>query len=146
MREGDILFFCWNLMANNLKLPRIRPMAPSDFSGYSYLHDPLLKLFCSSQFFFHLFPLIGGTVVGDKCDQKSRFICASWVLNAAAWKQQPEAKLPQILILALVVFASGHLVNNFPPLFLGLRLSLTQPSSVCRGRVLMAHVKCSVLK
>lgn len=65
--------------------------------------------------------------------------------NAAAWKQ-PEAKLPQMVILALVLFARDHLANNFPPLFLDLCVSLTQLNSVCRGRVLMAHVKCPVLK
>lgn len=90
--------------------------APSKFSGYCYLYDPLLELFCSSPFFFQPFPLIADTALADRWDQKSRLTCAPQVLSAAVWKQQLEAKLPQILILALVVFASSW-VTNFSPLF-----------------------------
>lgn len=60
---------------------------------------------------------MANTAFADKCDQKSRFICAPQVLSAAVWKQQPEAKLLHIQILALVVFASSHLVKNFLPPF-----------------------------
>lgn len=122
--------FCWNVMANYHCLPR-----------WGLPVSLLVTITCMNCFTVHSFPSRlshwADTALCDRCDQKPRLICASQVLSTAVWKQQPEIELPQMLILASVVFSST--TTSHPVVQQGLCFRVTQHSSMCRGRVLTAH-------
>lgn len=132
MRERGLSYILLKFDGKEPQAPQYQAKGSQWFFWLQLPAWPMLKLFCSSVFLPAFSSDSRYSCWWQWMWPKIRFICASWVFNAGTWKQQPDSKLPQILILALVLFASGHLANNFPALCLGLCLSLTQLSSVQR--------------